>query len=151
MIHPRPSTRGVWRRHLSPPQAVRLLVAAAAQAWFVVALHLRPLAGLARRATDGQVPARATSVESAEPWVRAVQASARLLGSYSTCLSRAFAAHWLLARRGRRSAICIGVAPARPGPALDAHAWLESDGAVLLGERAPGTYREVIRLEMIRR
>jgi hypothetical protein len=50
----------------------------------------------------------------------------------ATCLTQALAAHLLLARRGYQSRLRIGVAR-EPGARLRAHAWLESDGIVVLG------------------
>lgn len=57
----------------------------------------------------------------------------------ATCLTQALAAHLLLSRRGCASRLRIGVARA-PGPTLRAHAWLESDGRVVLGGTALETY-----------
>lgn len=51
----------------------------------------------------------------------------------STCLSRALALQWLLARHGYRSRLRLGVA--RPDRSvLAAHAWVELDGRVLIGD-----------------
>lgn len=50
----------------------------------------------------------------------------------ATCLTQALAAQLLLSRRGYPSRLRIGVAHA-PGDGLRAHAWLESDGLVVLG------------------
>jgi len=67
----------------------------------------------------------------------AVNASTRLIPR-STCLVRALAAQRLLARHGYPSTLHLGVARAPNG--LDAHAWLECQGAILLGAPAPGRY-----------
>ncbi|HEU5451494.1 MAG TPA: lasso peptide biosynthesis B2 protein [Terriglobales bacterium] len=45
------------------------------------------------------------------------------------CLVRSLALCWLLARHGFKSEVRIGVR--RAGSELDAHAWVERDGAVL--------------------
>jgi hypothetical protein len=50
----------------------------------------------------------------------------------ATCLTQALAAQLLLARRGHSSRLRIGVARARGG-GLRAHAWLESEGVVVIG------------------
>jgi transglutaminase superfamily protein len=50
----------------------------------------------------------------------------------ATCLTQALAAQVLLSRRGYASRLRIGVAHA-PGDGLRAHAWLESDGLIVLG------------------
>jgi Transglutaminase-like superfamily len=50
----------------------------------------------------------------------------------ATCLTQALAAQLLLSRRGLPSRLRIGVARGS-GPALRAHAWLESDGVIVIG------------------
>jgi hypothetical protein len=50
------------------------------------------------------------------------------------CLVQALAARWLLARRGIASDLHIGVL--KNDDALEAHAWLERDGRVLVGGAA---------------
>jgi hypothetical protein len=49
----------------------------------------------------------------------------------ATCLVQALALHGLLARRGRESHVRLGV---RTGERFAAHAWLEVDGTVVLGD-----------------
>jgi len=63
--------------------------------------------------------------------VGAVERASRRLGL--TCLPRALTAHALLARRGIQTNIRIGVTRT-PGSPLEAHAWVERDGAVVMGE-----------------
>jgi hypothetical protein len=61
-----------------------------------------------------------------------------------TCLARAVAAQAMLDASGHPSRLRIGVAPGRPaGPTLDAHAWLECDGRVLIGGHDLGRYRSL--------
>ena len=50
----------------------------------------------------------------------------------ATCLSRSLALQALLARYGQQAELRIGVAR-QSGDRLDAHAWVELDGRVLLG------------------
>jgi hypothetical protein len=50
----------------------------------------------------------------------------------ATCLTQAVAGRLMLARRGHTSRVNIGVARAAGG-GLRAHAWLESDGVVVIG------------------
>lgn len=50
----------------------------------------------------------------------------------ATCLTQALAARVLLSRRGYASRLRIGVTRA-VGERLHAHAWLESEGAIVLG------------------
>lgn len=65
--------------------------------------------------------------------LNAVHIAMRLARGWITCLPRALTLHWLLARRGVDSQICLGVCLGRGG--LAAHAWVERDG-VPLGESA---------------
>src|SRR4051812_45707466 len=44
----------------------------------------------------------------------------------ATCLPQSLALHWLLARRGIRASVCIGVGA--QGALFPAHAWVEIDG-----------------------
>jgi hypothetical protein len=60
----------------------------------------------------------------------AVEAVSRRIPG-GTCLSRALAAHVLLAKYGYPSEICLGVA--RANDDFRAHAWLEHDGEVVMG------------------
>jgi hypothetical protein len=64
--------------------------------------------------------------------VWAVRTVGRAFPAFSTCLTNALAAHVLLARRGYLSNLRIGVTRDEKG-AFTAHAWLEQEGAVLIG------------------
>ncbi len=63
----------------------------------------------------------------------AVRAASRFVPGASNCLVRALATQSLLGRFGYRSDLRIGVRKAADG-GLAAHAWLESGGAVVIGE-----------------
>jgi len=52
----------------------------------------------------------------------------------TTCLVRALVAQVLLGRRGYPARLCIGVAKGDGGQ-LEAHAWVECRGRVVIGER----------------
>ena len=62
---------------------------------------------------------------------RTVDRAARFVPG-ATCLVRALAGAHLLAAAGQRAEVFIGVR--RRAGALEAHAWLESGGQVVLGE-----------------
>ena len=64
--------------------------------------------------------------------VWAVRTAARAIPAVSTCLTNALAAHVLLARRGYVSNLRIGVTRDEKGE-FTAHAWLEQEGAILIG------------------
>jgi hypothetical protein len=63
----------------------------------------------------------------------AVRAVARRLPGTS-CLAATLAAEAMLLRRGISSVRHIGVRPPSAESPLDAHAWLESQGAIVVGE-----------------
>ena len=67
----------------------------------------------------------------------AVRQSARIVPK-ANCLTQALAAQYLLARSGYRSQLRLGVAKDNAGRLL-AHAWLLSDGKVVVG----GSSREL--------
>jgi len=76
-------------------------------------------------------PIRATpSSAVAVAW--AVTAVARRLPGCNTCLVKALATDVMLRRRGLSSTLHLGVRPPGLGT-LDAHAWIDSDGAVVMG------------------
>lgn len=58
------------------------------------------------------------------------------------CLARALAAELMLGRYGYSSQLKIGVAKT-PSGEFEAHAWLESEGRVLIGRFELGRYREL--------
>jgi hypothetical protein len=106
-----------------------------------VALRLRPLAKVLKRVRD-----RAPAPDSpAHPipvgvLVWAVGAAGRRLARTSRCLTEALALWVLLRRNGHDGTIRIGVAR-EDVDGFEAHAWLESDGTILVGgERSPQEY-----------
>jgi len=69
---------------------------------------------------------------SADRVVWAIKVSSFVVPA-ATCLVQALSAKLLLTRRGYRPVLRIGVAKSKNGQ-LDAHAWLENEGQVVLGE-----------------
>jgi Transglutaminase-like superfamily len=106
-----------------------------------------------RVGTFGQV--RAMARRLARPGQRAPEASLEELAAAldraaravprATCLVRALAGAVLLARHGHPASLRIGVAPGRPRTV--AHAWVESDGAVLVGADGQGDYTPLPAIE----
>src|SRR2546425_11621423 len=126
------------RRLVALAPAERRLVVAAATlvAGAVLALRLLPhsvvrrLAGrLARR------PARTPVAASRVVW--AVTAAGRRITGGTNCLVQALAAHVLLSRHGHANQLRLGVGRAADRR-LEAHAWGESEGGVLLGSGGAG-------------
>jgi hypothetical protein len=68
----------------------------------------------------------------AERTVQAIESAARSIPG-ATCLTQALAAELLLRRAGHPAAIHVGVAKTSSGQ-LEAHAWIEAYGRVLLGD-----------------
>jgi len=75
----------------------------------------------------------------------AIHRAARLSPG-STCLVRALALHVMLARRGLASVLRIGAARAQDGD-MEAHAWVEHAGQVLLGGDGQDRYVALLSLE----
>ena len=128
---------GRLRRFLAhPPEERRLFVRALPLVWTVrLGLWFFPFrtvrAGVervARRPPGRPDPAPAEAARIA--W--AVSSASRLAPSAS-CLTRALAAEALLRRRGHAADLRFGVALDERGR-LQAHAWIESEGGVLLGD-----------------
>lgn len=87
-----------------------------------------------RRWMKREAPAATASPEDLRRVAWGVRNAARLVPRAS-CLTQALAAQVLLARSGFRSQIRIGVAKDGDGRFL-AHAWLVSNGRVVLGGRS---------------
>jgi hypothetical protein len=66
----------------------------------------------------------------------AVQAVSRRLPGKNACLVQALTAQAMLRRRGYPSDLRIGVAGRDPDGAIKAHAWVEYQGSVIVGEIA---------------
>lgn len=89
---------------------------------------------LARFAVVGSASRRPVPANDDEQQrtVWAVRTAGRAFPAISTCLTNALTAHVLLARRGYLSNLRIGVTRDDKG-AFTAHAWLEQEGAILIG------------------
>jgi hypothetical protein len=94
------------------------------------------------RKVDGMV-ARAPTPAGATPVVRRIGWAVRGISRYvpqASCLTQALATQVLLARRGYSSRLRIGVLN-HPREGFAAHAWVEIDGEILVGERGAQRYR----------
>lgn len=103
------------------------LVLSAVRVGFVV-VPARLTGPLLRRACAPGVGS--TSAAEVTEVVRGVERAARRIPG-ATCLSQALTAWLMLRRRSIASTLRIGVA--RADARLSAHAWLEHDGAIVLG------------------
>ncbi len=80
----------------------------------------------------------------------AIQAASKWVPNANSCLPRALAARFLLARWGYPAELSIGVAKDGDGK-LEAHAWVESLGEVVIGEAQPGYFIPLAAQEAARR
>jgi hypothetical protein len=80
---------------------------------------------------------RSRSPLSPDRIARAVNDAARRLPG-TTCLTEVMAAAYLCSRYGHTVTPRLGVGRSDSG--IAAHAWLESEGRVILGEPEPGTF-----------
>jgi Transglutaminase-like superfamily len=120
-------------------EAVALLIAVRVALVCISPLQLRRVLAWLR----GRVPRHPVPAERVA-W--AVVAAARHLpGARDTCLVRALAAELLLVRHGHMALLRIGVARVA-GRGITAHAWVESDGRIVLGAAERPAYTELPRL-----
>lgn len=110
-------------------QALVSVVAMRLATWTMPFQRVRALADRMRSRSSRALPEN----PSRERIVWAVMAAANLVPGGSNCLVRALAAEVMLGRYGYPAELRFGVAsPAAGG--FKAHAWLESDGAVVIGD-----------------
>lgn len=119
-----------------PPSDRRLLVSTAVLLGAIrLGLRLLPFRTLQRVLTRlEQAPTaspRHTNRSSVDRLAWAVTVASRYVPK-ATCLTQALAAQTLLGRRGHLSRLHVGVAKGEEGR-LKAHAWLESQGRVIVG------------------
>ena len=118
-------------------QAAGLLVSIRLGLWCVPFATLRKmLAALAR--TKQRAPVSG-DLRAAERAIWAVETAGRHLPAVGTCLIQALAAYVLLGRRGCVPDLRIGVKRDDSGKFV-AHAWLEKDGAILIGGEPHQSY-----------
>lgn len=130
------------RRFLALPAAERALLVRAVLLLAAVRLGLSvlPLGALEGRTSRNAVRAAGRRVSAARiGW--AVETAGRYVPG-ATCLVRALAAVRLAARHGHASHLRIGVRKGGAG-AFEAHAWVESGGAVLTGGSAREGFRSL--------
>jgi hypothetical protein len=127
----------LWRKLRALSVADRRLLAEAALLLLVcrVGLWFLPYARL-RRVVDGHsAPDREPPRDVPRRVSWAIGALARRLPAM-TCLVQSLAAHALLRRAGCRAELRIGIQPRARGAAkpLEAHAWVECEGCVVVGD-----------------
>jgi hypothetical protein len=123
-------------RFLAMPASERwlLLRCVAIVAVIRVALWIAPFRVLLRVVDRGSRPVRgARSADEAAHIAEGVEIAGRLIPD-ATCLTQALAALLLMRRRGLDAELRLGVRRDGAG-SVEAHAWIESAGRVLVGAR----------------
>lgn len=103
------------------------------EAWWMLAVSRAALWLLPWRAVASTVDRLAWPGASSTPTERLASAvrTASHVVPRATCLAQALALHAMLGRRSRPSTLRLGV---KRSPGFEAHAWLECDGLVVIGE-----------------
>jgi Transglutaminase-like superfamily len=123
------------RRFSALDRAARGLFLRAAVLLAVISVSLRfrgfrkTQASLQRLLAVPPNPSGQTPSPQVELTARMVRAAVRHNFGHPTCLEESLALWWLLGRRGIASDLRIGVR--RNGEKIEAHAWVERDGAAL--------------------
>ncbi len=132
--------RRSWRERVWLLQAAALLWAIRLGLWLLPFQSLRGLVARYARpgARVGGLPAERV------PW--AVM-SASWAVPFATCLTQALAAQLLLGRRGCAAQLSIGVARGEAGR-IEAHAWLEHEGTIVIGGPAHHIARYTVLREV---
>lgn len=73
-----------------------------------------------------------------------VEVAGRYCPAGTSCLKEALVLSWFLARRGMQTTLRIGVG--RQAGAFAAHAWLEQNGRVILGDRGRDAYAPLLSI-----
>jgi hypothetical protein len=108
-------------------------------------LPFRTLRSFLDRAADFHRP-RETHDQLTDVVVWAVEVAAKYMPGFNTCLTKALATQVLLSRRGRPALLRIGVVRSAEGE-FEAHAWVESDGRVVIGGYELERYTPLATLE----
>ena len=103
--------------------------------------HLRSLVG---KLSGGSVAVSSGSAPDAKTIIWAVEASSARVPGGHNCLVRALGAETLLRRYGYTCDFKIGAGKTEAGE-FTAHAWLECEGRVIIGDFELGRYAELTR------
>ncbi|MFQ5678754.1 MAG: lasso peptide biosynthesis B2 protein [Gemmatimonadota bacterium] len=127
-------------RHREPGLLIRAAVLTLAIRGGLALLPFRTVLRAVERRTERATrrAARRTSPRwRAEEIVRAVERVTRRLVRRNPCLPQALVGIILLRRAGVPASLRIGVAKDDAPSSLRAHAWVESDGRILIGDEVP--------------
>jgi hypothetical protein len=115
--------------------------ASVTMAAFAVAIKVLPAtmgryAGVQPRVRRLSSPRQPASMDQI---VRAVNGASCIVPGGGNCLVRAMTARALLARQGRLSELVLGVVK-QPSGTLGGHAWLQCEGATVVGQNGAAEY-----------
>jgi hypothetical protein len=132
------------RKLFQLPAAERRLLLEATAVLIAVRLGLAcaTLPRLRRMLARVRVPGPRNPVPAQRVAWAVVAATRHLPGQGDTCLARALTAEVLLRRHGHAAALRIGVARVG-GEGFAAHAWVETEGRILLGAAERPGYTEL--------
>ena len=139
------------RRFLGLPAAERrLLIKAALLLWAIklglMLLPFRTMRNLLGRLTGLSIDLWDADRYPVERVVWAVELAGRLMPRASTCLTEGLTAQVLLLRRGHPALLHIGAVKGEGGE-LQAHAWVESRGEVVIGGGELERFTPLVALE----
>jgi hypothetical protein len=126
---------------LDPEERSLLTSALLLESVIATALWLLPFRSAAKLVTrlGASNGKRASDPRVVERVAWAVAAASRHLPFGASCLTQALVSQLLLARRGQDARLRLGVATSGAGK-LHAHAWVESEGKIVVGARGAGAY-----------
>jgi hypothetical protein len=130
---------------LTPPRRILLLRAGLTLTLVKLALLMLPFATARRLVGKFTRRRRFPSEASLAPGhlVWSVEAVSRVMPCMYNCLVRALAAELMLARAGYPCQLKFGAARSAGGQFM-AHAWLEAEGGVVIGEYELGRYTPLL-------
>ena len=137
-VSSRPRSRGRdWTALVHVPEALAVLTLVR------LGLSTLGLARLRRLALPDVMPHHPAAGTDPIRMIRAVRVASRVV-PFASCLTQAQGAQIMLARHGVETTVCLGVRDAADGE-LAAHAWLNSDGEIVLG----GSSRELAGFRLL--
>ena len=109
--------------------------------WLIPFQNLRRMLALKTYSPGGQ---RANSHNCSDRIAWAVRTASRYVPK-ATCLVQALAAQVLLRREGYPASFCLGIVRSKEGN-VQAHAWVESEGKVIIGGSEVEMYTRLLAL-----
>jgi len=145
------STRRRLRKFLSLPSSERLLLIKSALMLMAIKVGLkllpfRHLNSLLARTSHTPRHSRKNGSFKPDQLVRSVDIASRYIPGAGNCLVQALSAQALLARHGHPATVRIGVTHDEENQ-FKAHAWLESEGKVVIGGPDLDGYAPLLAIE----